>query len=154
MDIHSLKLHILENNLFEQILIELGMHNIKYHDNNRYITCSYYNGDNPAGCVLYLNDNLNITSNTRDIGERTDIFTLIEFINNINFFEAMKWCCNVIGLDYYQDPQNDLPPSVARTRMLLKMKSNNEEDDDTPIRVLDNKILSYYKTPCVNDMFL
>jgi len=66
----------------------------------------------------------------------------------------MLWCCNVLGLNYYHEVQNDLPESLRITKMLMKMKSNDEEEDDTPIRVLDKGILNYYKTPCVNDMFL
>jgi DNA primase len=154
MDASTLKEYILENNSMEQILLELGMHNIKFHDNNRYITCSYPNGDNRAGCVIYLSDYLNVTSNTRDLGtDKSDIFTLIQFINKCNFFEAMLWCCNILELDYYHSPTLDLPESIRITKMLMKMKSNEEEDDDTPIRVLDEKILEYYR-PYVNDMFL
>ena len=155
MDASTLKSYILENNSIEQILSELGMHNIKFHDNNRYITCSYPDGNNPAGCIVYLTENLNVLSNTRDLGtDKSDIFTLIEYINKCNFFEAMLWCCNILELDYYHEIQNDLPESLRLTKMLMKMKSNEEEEDDTPIRVLDEKVLGYYKTPCVNDMFL
>jgi DNA primase len=60
----------------------------------------------------------------------------------------------VLGLDYYHEPTLELPESLRITKMLMKMKSNDEEEDDTPIRVLDKNILNYYKTPCVNDMFL
>jgi DNA primase len=153
MDASTLKSYILENNSIEQILSELGMHNIKFHDNNRYITCSYSDGNNPAGCIVYLTENLNVLSNTRDLGtDKSDIFTLIEYINKCNFFESMLWCCNIIGLDYYHEIQNDLPESLRLTKMLMKMKSNEEEEDDTPIRVLDEKVLGYYK-PYVNDLW-
>jgi len=154
MDASTLKEYILENNSIEKILSELGMYNIKFHDNNRYVTCSYPDGNNPAGCIVYLTENLNVLSNTRDLGtNKSDIFTLIEYINKCNFFESMLWCCNILEIDYYHEPTLEIPESIRLTRMLMKMKSNEEEEDDTPIRVLDNKVLGYYKN-YVNDMFL
>jgi DNA primase len=86
------------------------------------------------------------------MGERTDIFSLVGFINQCNFFESMLWCCNVLGLDYYHEPTLELPESLRITKMLMKMKSNDDEEDDTPIRVLDESILNYYK-PYVNDFW-
>ena len=95
MDIKQFKEYIFNNNYIEIILNELSMHKIKWHDNRRYITCAFPDGDNPNGCVVYNNENLNVISYTRDLNNNyTDIITLIEFINKISFFEAIKWICH------------------------------------------------------------
>lgn len=132
---------------------ELSCQKIKYHSSGYWTCGNPPPGDNPQAITIY-SPSLNVVNYTRELPTPSDIFTLIEYFGQMNFFESIKWCCSLLELDYYKDPQNDLPPSVARTRMLLKMKSGDEEEDDIPIRVLDNKILNYYKTPCVNDMFL
>jgi DNA primase len=153
MDSYQLKEYIIENNKVEFILQELGCQHIKLHSG--YWTCGNPPpSDNPQAITLYNNEFLNVVNYTKDMGERTDIFSLVGFINQCNFFESMLWCCNVLGLDYYHEPTLELPESLRITKMLMKMKSNDEEEDDTPIRVLDESILKYYKTPCVNDMFL
>jgi len=155
MDSYQLKEYIIENNKVEFILQELGCQHIKYHSSTSgYWTCGNPPpSDNPQAITLYNNEFLNVVNYTKDMGERTDIFSLVGFINQCNFFESMLWCCNVLGLDYYHEVQQDLPESLRITKMLMKMKSNDEEEDDTPIRVLDERILNYYK-PYVNDMFL
>ena len=149
MDSYQLKEYIIENNKIEFILQELGCQSIKKH--STYWTCGNPPpSDNPQAITVYSNEYLNVVNYTKDMGDKTDIFSLIEFINKSNFFEAMLWCCNVLGLDYYHEPTLELPESLKITKMLMKMKSNDEEEDDTPIRVLDESILSYYK-PYVND---
>lgn len=153
MNPQDLKEYIVENNKLELILQELSCQNIKYHSSGYWTCGNPPPGDNPQAITIY-SPYLNVINYTRELPTPSDIFTLIEYFGQMNFFESIRWCCNLLELDYYKDPQNDLPPSVARTRMLLKMKSNDEEEDDTPIRVLDQNILNYYKTPCVNDMFL
>jgi DNA primase len=155
MDSYQLKEYIIENNKVEFILQELGCVSIKYH--NGYWTCGNPPpSDNRQAITVYNNEFLNVINYTKDLGtDKSDIFTLIEYINKCNFFEAMLWCCNILEIDYYHSPTFDLPESIRITKMLMKMKSNEEEEeDDTPIRVLDEKVLKYYKTPCVNDMFL
>jgi DNA primase len=152
MDSYQLKEYIIENNKVEFILQELGCQNVKYHSSSSgYWTCGNPPpSDNPQAITLYNNEYLNVVNYTKDMGDKTDIFSLIQFINKCNFFEAMLWCCNELGLDYYHEPTLELPESLRITKMLMKMKSNDEEEDDTPIRVLDESILSYYK-PYVND---
>jgi DNA primase len=151
MDSYQLKEYIIENNKVEFILQELGCQHIKLHSG--YWTCGNPPpSDNPQAITLYNNEFLNVVNYTKDMGERTDIFSLVGFINQCNFFESMLWCCNVLGLDYYHEPILELPESLRITKMLMKMKSNDDEEDDTPIRVLDESILGYYKN-YVNDFW-
>jgi DNA primase len=151
MDSYQLKEYIIENNKVEFILQELGCQHIKLHSG--YWTCGNPPpSDNPQAITLYNNEFLNVINYTKDMGERTDIFSLVGFINQCNFFESMLWCCNVLGLDYYHEPTLELPESLRITKMLMKMKSNDEEEDDTPIKVLNENILSYYK-PYVSDFW-
>jgi DNA primase len=153
MDSYQLKEYIIENNKVEFILQELNCQSIKYHSSSSsYWTCGNPPpSDNRQAITVYNNEYLGVINYTKDLGtDKSDIFTLIEYINKCNFFEAMLWCCNILELDYYHSPILDLPESIRITKMLMRMKSNEEEEDDTPIRVLDEKILEYYRT-YVND---
>jgi DNA primase len=150
MDSYQLKEYIIENNKVEFILQELGCQSIKYHSSGYWTCGNPPPSDNRQAITIYNNEFLNVVNYTKDIGtNKTDIFTLIEYINKCNFFESMLWCCNILELDYYHEPKLDLPESLKITKMLMKMKSNEDEEEDTPIRVLDEKILDYYK-PYVN----
>jgi DNA primase len=154
MDSYQLKEYIIENNKVEFILQELGCRSIKYHSTGYWTCGNPPPSDNPQAITVYNNEYLGVINYTKDLGtNKSDIFTLIEYINKCNFFESMLWCCNILELDYYHEPTLDLPESIRLTKMLMKMKSNEEEEDDTPIRVLDEKVLGYYKN-YVNDMFL
>jgi DNA primase len=51
----------------------------------------------------------------------------------------------LVGLDYYSNVEEELPESIRWTKMLLKMQSTSDDDDDTAIlKPIDESILSYY----------
>lgn len=157
MNTKQLKEYIYENNRVENILENLGMRKIKWHDNRRYITCAFPNGDNPNGCVIYNNEFFNIESYTRDVqnkaGYKPDILSLVNFIRNDSFFESVKWVCNVIGIDYYHDFDDEIPESLRITKMIYEMQQGNlDQEDDRPLKPISEKILTYYKH-YINDMF-
>ena len=152
MVVSDLKEFILNNDYTEQILSELGCHHII--NKGDYITCGNRDGDNKQAITVYLNDNLTCINYTRQLSKdkRThDIFDLICFIEDLTFFEALKWTCDLLGLDYYEEPQ-DRPEGLDVLKMLLEMNKGDGSEDNTPIKPISEEILSYY-LPYPNKLF-
>lgn len=152
MDVQSLKEYILDNEKLPEILQEIGCHSI--HDHGGYITCGNKTGDNKSAIVIYLNENLTVVNYTRTMTSSkrtTDIFDLICYNEDYSFPEALKFCCNLFGLDYYQEPE-EVPESLQILKMLQQMATEEEDFDDTPLKPIPEKILSYY-LPYGNKMF-
>lgn len=146
MEIKELKEYIYNNNKIEDILVALNMGNIKAHDNNRYYTCSFPDGDNPNGCVVYNCESLNVTAYTRnivDMYDNSDLISLVSFVQNIYFYQSIKWLCDLLGLDYYKGESADLPQSLLLLKKLTSMASNTDSDDEVN-KPITEKILTYY----------
>ena len=155
MDIESLKENILENDLIPVVLEEVGCHHIKHRDG--FYQCANPDGDNTTAVCVYENTNLTTINYTRDItnGRKgSDLISLVEFYNNETFPHAIKWICDVLDIDYYSNPEDELPESLKLTKMLLDLQENdNVEEEEKPLKPISERILSYYK-PYVNNMFL
>ena len=152
MIVSELKEYILNNDYTEQILSELGCHHII--NKGDYITCGNRDGDNKQAITVYLNENLTCINYTRQLSKdkRThDIFDLIGFVEDLSFPEALKWTCDLLGLDYYKE-HDELPESLQILKMLKEMSSGDDEDDNAPLKPISEKILSYY-LPYGNKMF-
>ena len=148
----ELKEYIINNYHTEQILEEIGCHAIVNH--GEYITCANKNGDNKQAIVVYLNDNLTCINYTRQLtkSKRThDIFDLVSYNEEISFPEALKFVCDTLGLDYYREPE-EIPESLQILRLLKEMCSDDDTEDNTPLKPIPNEILSYY-LPYANKMF-
>ena len=155
MDIESLKENILENDLIPVVLEEVGCHHIRHRDG--FYQCANPDGDNTTAVCVYENTNLTTINYTRDItnGRKgSDLISLVEFYKNETFPHAIKWICDVLDIDYYSNPEDELPESLKLTKMLLDLQGNdNVEEEEKPLKPISERILSYYK-PYVNDMFL
>ena len=144
MDVQSLKEYILDNDKLPEILQEIGCHSI--HNHCGYITCGNKTGDNKSAIVVYINENLTVVNYTRSMTNNkrtTDIFDLICYNEDCSFPEALKFCCNLFGLDYYQEPE-DIPESLQILKMLQQMATEEGVNDDAPLKPINEKILSYY----------
>lgn len=146
----------MENNFIQPILEELGCHHISKKDG--YIQCANPDGDNRTAVCVYENTNLTTINYTRDISHGkqigTDLISLVEFYHEESFPHAVKWICDVIGLDYYQELDEDIPESLRLTRMFIEMELDVDMiDQEKPLKPISNDILKYYH-PYVNDMFL
>lgn len=154
MDIQNLKDYIIENGLISTVLENLGCHHIA--KKAGYYTAGNPDGDNPCAISVYESEYLTTVNYTRNICDNkrsSDIFDLVQFFEECNFFSAVKVVCDWIGVDYYSDPTDDLPESLRITKMILDMQKGDDiEDEDKPVRPISEKILTYY-LPCVNDMF-
>jgi DNA primase len=56
MDVVQLKEYILDNNLIETILEEIGCHHIVYHSSSAYWSAANYDGDNKQGVIIRKNE--------------------------------------------------------------------------------------------------
>ena len=146
MDVKQVKSYIYENNKIEDILIELGMHHIKWHDNNSYITCGMPDGDNPQSTTVYNNSSLNVVAYTRDIVDEygvSDIVSLVCFTKNLYFSNAVHWLCSFLGLDYYYTPpKKDKLLEFFQNMLSIKKKSEVEEP---PLKPLNEEVLIQYQ---------
>jgi DNA primase len=156
LDAQRLKEHILDNNLVPDILEEIGCHHIKVKSD--IIQCANPDGDNATAICVYRNENLTTLNYTRQLlpsgqTRSTDLLDLVSYIRNCSFFETMKWLCGFCGLDYYSD-EEEVPESLQILQFLNQMnkESVGEEDDTTPLKPIDPKVLDYY-LPIGNIMF-
>lgn len=153
MVVSELKEYILNNDYTEQILSELGCHHIT--NKGEYFQCGNPDGDNKQAITIYLNENLTCVNYTRQLSKdkRThDIFDLICFVEKLSFPEALKWTCDTLGLDYYQEPE-DIPESLQLLKLFREMRMEDGTEDNTPLKPISEKILSYY-IPYGNNMFV
>lgn len=144
MDIRDLKEEILNRELISDILAELGCHHVR--DKGDYIQAGNKDGDNPSSIVVYKNEYISCINYTRQItknGRAADIFDLIAYVKDCSFAEAMQFVCNLAGLEYYGE-RNDLPESLQILRMLKDMSVNDDDEDNSSVKPISEKILSYY----------
>ena len=152
MNAQRIKEYIFDNGLIEEVLNELNCHHIKHRDG--FWTAGNPDGDNSSAIVVYENENLTTLDYTRTLikqSRTTDIFDLIAFFKELNFPETLKWCCNLFGLDIYEEPE-DRPESLQILDMLRGMLTGEDQEDDTPLKPIPEEILSYY-LPYPNKMF-
>lgn len=152
MDIRDLKEEILNRELISDILSEIGCHHIQ--DRGEYYSCGNKDGDNPRAIAVYKNEYISCTNYTRQItknGRSADIFDLVAYNEDCSFAEAMKFVCNIAGIDFYEE-RTDIPESLQIIKLLKSMSIGSDNEDDTPVKPISEKILSYY-LPYGNKMF-
>lgn len=152
MDIRELKEEILNRELISDILSEIGCHHIT--DRGEYFSCGNRDGDNPRAIVVYKNEYIGCVNYTRQItknGRSADIFDLIAYAEDCSFAEAMKFVCNLAGIDYYGESR-ELPESLQLIKLLQQMSIGEDNEDNSPVKPISETILSYY-LPYGNKMF-
>lgn len=153
MQVSELKEYLLNNNLVKDVLVALGCNHVR--NRGEYISAANPDGgDNKQAIVVYLNDNLTCIDYTRTISKTkraTDIFDLISYFKDYTFAEALKWTCDVIGLNYYKEPE-ELPDSLQILKMLEEMSTHSDDEEEKPLRPISENILNYY-LPYGNKIF-
>lgn len=153
MDIAELKECIYAQGFVPTILEKLGCHHIVKRSD--YWQCGNPDGDNKTAITVYDNANLITVDYTRNISKNTaDVFDLVKFFEECNFFEAVKKVCSWCDIDYYADTENQVPLSVKVIQELYQdicaAKSGTKKTDNAPIKPISERILTYY-APWVND---
>lgn len=142
----DLKEHILDTQCLDTILEDLGCGYIIRHDG--YYSCSNPDGDNKNAVVIYLNENLTTINYTRDIAKTkrtTDLFDLVAFYKDYSFPEALRYIHGLLGLDFYQEKE-EVCESLQILKMLKEMNSGSDDVDETPLKPISEKILTYYSS--------
>ena len=152
MQVNELKEYLLDNELCEDVLVALGCGHVR--NRGEYISASNPDGNNAQAIVLYLNESLNCIDYTRQLSKTkraTDIFDLIAYFEQCTFPEAMKWVCDTVGLDYYQEVKEPCE-SIQILKMIQAMTTNSSEEDNELVKPIPEEILSYY-LPYPNKIF-
>lgn len=154
MDISSLKDYIIENDLIPAVLEFIGCHSIK--DKGSYVSAANPDGDNPTAITVYK-DSLHAVNYTRDIlGSKSsaDLFDIVAYAKECNFFESLRYVCEAVGLSLYHDFSDELPESVQITQLLMSMiQTDQDKEEDVPLKPIPDTILGYYDR-CVVAPFL
>lgn len=164
LDIKNIKTYLASNHeKIKYILEELGCHHIKYHSGSgvdSYYTYANPDGDNPTANTVYVSPSLLTISYTRDICHEKSACDLIDYVNfyrkDSNFFQNIKWITEKSDLDYYHNFEEGIPESLKILKLLkdLLNKESDREDEDEPIEIKDEKILTYYNQNLLSGMFL
>lgn len=161
MDIRQLKKFLnTQPEKIKTLLEEIGCGHVHYHRGSGvddYYTASNKFGDNQQAITVYLNESLLTINYTKEMcpdKNACDLIDLVMFNNDCSFFDALKFITDTCQIDYYQNFSEDIPESLRIIRMLktLLNKVDSQDEDDTPIKIKDSKILSYY-FPYVSEMF-
>lgn len=155
-----LKRTILEKNEVPNVLQQIGCHSIEFHSGSPddFYTCANKDGDNSSAITVYLNDGLKTINYTRELNakkESHDLIDLVMFNMNISFFQAIKFLCDIIDVDYYSVENEDDVPESIKIVWLVDSMCNGEDEyiEDTTIEPKPERYLEYYR-PVVNDVFL
>ena len=146
MNTQEIKEYIVDNDKIEYILEELGCHQVKLHG-GRYFSCAFPDGDN-AGAITVYTDNIKVNSYTRNIEDKygnSDLISLVSFIKGFYFTKSLKWICDILGLDYYKELQEELPESLKITKLILEMNGEFENSEEFEnLKAIPEQTLLYY----------
>lgn len=146
MDTISLKRYIFENEKVEFVLEKIGCHNIKYHPNKDFYSCSNHDGNNIGAVNVKNNEYLNVKNWTRekDFDDNSDIITLVQYNKKCSFIEAVKYLHEILGLEYkWQRKPQKILNQVNPLYIFEKVK-NKRRVDVADIHVLDEDLLNDY----------
>lgn len=102
-------------------------------------------GDNATSVNVYK-DSLRTKAHTRNFPNddpRTDIITLVEYMQGIYFTKALNWICEVCGYSYYGGYEKEVitDPCIL---VLEQIEPKTKNVDEFLLIKLDNKILNEY----------
>ena len=154
-----LKRTILEKDEIQNVLQQIGCHSIEFHSGNpdNFYTCANKDGDNTSAITVYCNENLKTINYTRELNnnkESHDLIDLVMFNQNISFFKAIKFLCDIVDLNYYSvENEDDVPESIKMVWLVDSMCNNDDEYvENTTIEPKPERYLKYYRK-VVNDIF-
>ena len=146
MEAKTIKEYIFNNNRVEYVLEQLGMHHIKWHNGEEYITCGMPDGDNPNSTTVYNDSFLGVIAYTRDIKDAygiSDIISLVTFVRQCFFTESINWLCELFGLDYYNEEQT-IDFSIQYENKILALCKQNKRGIEETLKPINEEILKGY----------
>ena len=146
MDARTIKEYIYDNNKIEFVLENIGMHHIKWHNGDEYITCGMPDGDNPISTTIYNDSFFNVIAYTREIKDAygiSDIISLITFVRGCFFTESINWLCELFDLDYYSEPK-DIDLSLTFEKRVMSLIKVKKTDDLSILKPIGEEKLRGY----------
>ena len=146
MTINELKEYIYNEHKIEYILEEIGCHNIAYHPNRDFFSCSNYNGDNKAAINVKNNEYLNVINWTREkeFGDNSDIITLVQYNKSMSFIEAVKYLHKILELPFEFKRKEEKPEKKFDPLSVFKkvLRCNRKIVNVADIQILEDKLLN------------
>ena len=143
MNKDEIKLYLRDNpEYIENILESLGCHHIKTIPNKR-VQSARQEGDNPTSVQVKLNDSLSTvihTQNEFNKFEIKDIYTLIQFMKDCTFGEAIDHICRICNLEYDKNIKKQNYSNSYQFLKKYKRSVNKEsvlEDYESNAEILD-----------------
>lgn len=149
MDAKVIKRHLYLTDNIETVLKDIGMKHINS-SNQKYITCCMPDGDNKTSTIVYKEEEVGVKAHTRDIGG-TDIISLVCYIKGLYISNAIKYMCDLVGLNYYgQDLK--IPKSIRWLNYMCEIKECDVEIEEETLESVDESYLNkFYR--CSNGLF-
>ena len=132
IDIENLKIHIINNDLIEQILTKL---NFKPKDKGNYYQFANLDGDNPTAISIRKKD-LVVCNFTR--GYNGDIITLIQESYHIDFLSALKMILDILEYDNFTINKS------SYISELIELEKESEKIEEELLPELNENILKKY----------
>lgn len=150
MTVSEIKKYIFEKDLVILILENIGMHTI--YNNGKYISCAYPDGDNPKGCIVYLNEFLNVTSYTREIDGKFNNLDIIDLVNYVFKFNNLYLAINKVkDICNIKSVSSNKPHQKVNYGNDLFKKYKKKNDVKKEVIIYDREILNhYYSRPHIN----
>ena len=137
MEAEKIKLFIIENNRYIDILQHIGCHSIK--DKGSYFTFGVPDGDGKNTSVLYKNS---LVCNLHSRGINGDIFDLVMYCLKVNFYKCSKNICDILQIDYYEKPKEKL--DVLKVLDIMNGLINNSKKEEEFVSTIPEETLSEY----------
>ena len=147
MDTISLKKYIFDNQKIDYVLEKLNCHHITFHNKHDYFSACFPDGDNLQGINIRNNEYLNYRSFSRcvDYEDNKDIISLVEYIKNCSFIEAVKYLHGILDLEYkWQRKPQKSKDKVDPLYIFKKWQDKKRRVDVDDIHVLDEELLNDY----------
>lgn len=128
----DVKQYIYENDLIGDVLEKIGCKHIIKIDrvgDDSYYQCSNVDGIKARAIQVYCNPYLNVTNYTRNLGGNPDIITLIQYNKKLEFYDAFRYLCKILGIESKSKDELIKPKIIIDTDF-------DDYDDDEEAREL------------------
>lgn len=149
MTVTELKTYILTQEKIQYILENIGCTDVKYHKSKEYFTCANKDGDNKSAIRIKNNEYISCNNYTRDIGENTDIISLVMFNNSQSFPEAIKWLHTLLGVRFTYEKKITIQERADPLNVFKKVRTQRCKCNVFDFSVLDECVLNEY-TPHIH----
>lgn len=121
------------------ILEALGAEKIKTHTDYTSATRGIGH-DNPSGIVIYHDNFSAIMPTTPEFStyQVADIISVVQYLQDLSFPQAIAWICQTLGFDYYSEQPKTNPCLKWLDDMTLGTKKNQSHNETIlPLQTLD-----------------